>query len=88
MHRPTLSLQTVCFGESDQGEALRLGVDLYELVTRPVADPLAFGAGIPVLSAVAADRVDLEAADVVVLVPVLGKTTFVTQSDERVGAAE
>jgi hypothetical protein len=47
MHRPTLGLQTLCFGESDQAEARRLGVDVYELVTRPVADPLGFGAGFP-----------------------------------------
>ena len=41
-------------------------------------DPLAFGAGIPVLSAVRWDRVDLDAAEIVVVIPVLGKTSFLT----------
>lgn len=79
MLRPALCIQTVYFDESDRNEARRLGADLYEHLTRPADDPLAYGAGIPVLSAVRTDVVALEGADVVVLLPVLGKTTFHTQ---------
>ena len=51
MDRPTLILLTVYFHDSEKQEALRLGQDLYGLLTRPVSDPLAFGAGVPVFSA-------------------------------------
>ncbi len=76
MDRPSLIVQTVFFDESERVDACRLGLDLYELLTRPVNEPLAFGAGIPVLSAVAWDRVDLEVADIVVVIPVLGGMSF------------
>ena len=76
MQRPALSLQTIYFHDSDRAEARRLGTDLYNHLTRPVDDPLGYGANIPVRVGAAADKVDLEAADVVVLLPVLGKTTF------------
>ena len=79
MDRPSLILQTVYFHDSEQPEALRLGQDLYEQLTRPVNEPLAFGAGIPVLSAVAWDHVDLEAAEIVVVIPVLGATSFLAK---------
>jgi hypothetical protein len=79
MLRPALRIQTVFFDDSDRNEARRLGADLYEHLTRPTEDLLAYGAGIPVLSAVSADVVELEAADVVILVPVLGKTSFFIQ---------
>ena len=75
MKRPVLSIQTVYFHDSDREMAARLGGALYERLTRPVADPLAHGPAIPVLSAVHADQVDLDAADTTVLVPVLGKST-------------
>ena len=75
-YRPTLVLQTIYFDENDRLDALRLGRDLYHELTRPVNDPLAYGAGIPVWSAVAADRVNLKAAEIVVLIPVLGGTAF------------
>lgn len=77
--RSALILQTVYFHDSEKEEAWRLGQDLYEQLTRPMNDPLAFGAGIPVRSAVRCDRVDLDAAEIVVLIPVLGKTSFLTQ---------
>ena len=77
--RPALILQTVYFHDDDKLEAFRLGLDLYEQLTRPVNDPLAFGAGIPVLSAVCWNRVDLDAAEIVVVIPVLGKTSFLTK---------
>ena len=79
INHPALILQTVYFHDGEQPEALRLGQDLYEQLTRPVNDPLAFGAGIPVLCAVRWDRVDLDAAEIVVVIPVLGKTSFLTQ---------
>ena len=76
MSKQALCLQTIFFHESDRAEARRLGKDLFNQLTRPLEDPLAYGAGIPVAIAVSADAVDLEAADIVVLLPVLGKTTF------------
>ena len=76
MLRPDLSLQTIYFHESDREEAIRLGKDLYHLLTRPLDDPLGYGANIPVQIGVSADRVDPETADIVVLIPVLGKTAF------------
>ncbi len=76
MSKPVLCLQTVYFDESDREDASRLGKDLYYHLTRPQEDPLAYGPGIPVAVAVAAEAVDLQAADVVVLLPVLGKTSF------------
>jgi hypothetical protein len=72
MKRPVLVLQTIYFHESDREEARRLGGDLYERLTRPIDDPLAHGPGIPVLVGVHAESVDVEAADTVVLIPVLG----------------
>ncbi len=75
-NRPALILLTVYFHNDEREEAFQLGQDLYEQLTRPVSDPLAFGAGIPVWSAVAADRVDLEAAEIVVVIPLLGGISF------------
>ena len=76
-HRPpTLGIHTVYFDDSDRTDAERLGIDLYETLTRPVNDPLAFGAGIPVFCAVKPESVDLSSALHVVLLCVLGKTAF------------
>lgn len=76
MQRPALSLQTVFFHESDREQASRLGTDLYEHLTRRINDPLGYGANIPVLVAVSAARVEVDAAEVVIVVPILGRTTF------------
>ena len=76
MKRPVLCIQTIYFGESDRGPARRLGRDLYNLLTRPVDAPLGNGPGIPVLEGVHVDKVDVGAADTVVLIPTLGKTSF------------
>lgn len=76
MERPTLSLQTVYLHDSDRSEARRLGRDLFGLLTRPLDRPLSHGPGIPVLCGVSAGHVDLHAAEVVVLVALLGKTAF------------
>jgi len=43
MTRSALVLQTVYFHDNEQSEARRLGEDLYEQLTRPASDPLAFG---------------------------------------------
>ena len=56
--RPTLCVQTTFLHESDRAEAANLGSDLYNLLTRPVDDTLAFGAGIPVLSAVQPSKIE------------------------------
>ena len=88
MDRPALILQTVYFHDSEQPEAFRLGQDLYEQLTRPLNDPLAFGAGIPVLSAVASDRVDLKAAEIVVVIPVLGCLQFAHMVSARTADGE
>jgi hypothetical protein len=72
MERPTLIVQTVWLHAEDRKQAASLGADLYAHLTRPVDDRLAHGGGVMVLSAVAPDHVDLEAAEHVVLVPVLG----------------
>jgi CHAT domain-containing protein len=74
--RPTLTVVTTYLHESDHAAALKLGGELYDLLTRSVNDPLSQGASIPVLSAVASNRVSRDIADVVVVIPVLGASTF------------
>ena len=76
MNRPALSLQTVYFHKLDRDEAVRLGGDLYERLTRPTSDPLAYGPSIPVLVGVRSDRVNLNAAETTVVIPILGKTAY------------
>ncbi len=82
LQRPVLSIQTVYFHESDRDDARRLGSDLYELLTRTPEDPLGYGPGIPVLAGVAASQVNLEVAETVVIIPVLGKTSYQLMADE------
>ncbi len=81
MSRTTLLVQTVYFNKSDAGDARRLGMDLYDLLTRPLHDPLGFGPGIPVLAAVVPERVNPQAAEIVVVIPVLGICSFQMQRD-------
>ena len=83
MDRPTLILQTVCFQDSDRPKASRLGADLYHHLTRPLEDPLAFGPGILVFRAVEPEFVDLEAAEYVIVLPVLGKQTHMDESARK-----
>ena len=73
---PSLVLMTVYFNDAERDAAHGLGLDLYDALTRPIAYRLSFGAGIPVRCAVASQAVDLEAADEVVLIPVLGQLSF------------
>ncbi|MEO5913789.1 MAG: CHAT domain-containing protein [Luteolibacter sp.] len=82
MNLPVLTLQTIYFDDSDQEEARRLGMDLYERLTRPVRDPLAYGPGIPVLVAVSHTKVNPKLAETNVLIPVLGKDTFNLMKEE------
>lgn len=84
MKPPVLSIQTVYFHDSDLAEARRFGGDLYEKLSRPAHDPLGHGPAIPVRVGVRADRVDPRAADTTVLIPVLGKETYLTMGDEVV----
>ena len=79
--RPTLMVQTVYFGRREDApdaltEATRLGDALYHCLTRPTDKRFAFGAGVPVRIAVPAASVNVEAAELVVLVPVLDAVTF------------
>src|SRR5262245_56480254 len=83
--KPTLIVHTTYFpvrGLSDRNTdperaaAVRLGEDLYELLTRPLADALGWGAGIPVRVATSWDRIDCSEATHVVVIPVLGHAAF------------
>src|SRR4051812_37978720 len=76
MKRPVLTFQTIYFHESDRPDAIRLGSDLYDRVTRPKGDLLNPGPGMPVLVGVNSDHVKLEVADTVILIPVLGAQTY------------
>src|SRR4051812_39345340 len=82
--RPTLILYTVAFHESERERAGALGLDLYEELTRPKEDPLAFGASIPVFCAAAPENVSLEGAEIVVVIPVLGALAFSLERDATV----
>lgn len=84
MNRPVLTLQTVYFDDSDRADAVRLGEDLYGQLTRPAADPLAHGPGIPVLVGVRADLVDLKAAETTVVIPVMGAQAHSFDADSIV----
>ncbi len=88
MSRPSLIVQTACFDPSDREPAARLGGDLYQQLTRPRNDPLAHGPGIPAFSAVTPEHVAADAADVVLLVPVLGKTTFAIDREKVVATVQ
>jgi hypothetical protein len=73
----TLIIQTVYFAEGDRAAAVELGGELYEVLTRPRNDRLAFGPGIPVIVGSSAEQVDVQAARHLLIVPVLGRASFV-----------
>lgn len=77
--KPSLLVQTVSFHEEDRGLAERLGFELYDLLTRSRNDKLAFGPGIPVRIAVHPEEVELNEAEHVVVVPVLGQGALLNQ---------
>lgn len=87
MSRPTLLVQTVYFAEGDREAARSLGVALYERLTRRRNDALAFGPGIPVRVAVKHDHVRADAAKHVIVVAMLGASTYQDQ-DARERALE
>jgi hypothetical protein len=72
----TLIIQTVYFAEGDRAAAVELGDKLYEALTRPPSEPLAFGPGIPVIVGSSAEHVDLHAAEHLLILPVLGQGSF------------
>lgn len=76
IRRPSLIVQSVTFHEDDCKAARELGGDLYAHLTRPLEDPLSIGAGLPIGVGIAAERADLSAAECLVLVPVLGPSSF------------
>ncbi|MEM1178706.1 MAG: hypothetical protein AAGM22_10205, partial [Acidobacteriota bacterium] len=80
---PTLVVQTVYFKTTDRPEtdperrgAARLGHRLYDLLTRPSEGPWRQGPGITVRVATESEYVQLDEAQHVVLVPVLGEAAF------------
>jgi hypothetical protein len=82
----TLVVQTTYFHDSDRADAVALGRELYNLLTRPLGDPLAYGAGIPVVVAVSREHLDLRAAVHTIVVPVLGAVAHANAA-VRAGAA-
>lgn len=87
MSRPTLVIQTVYFHPSDRPLAQDLGGLLYEHLTRPRADRLAFGGGIPVLIATDTTHVDTDVASHLLIVPVLGASSFRDEDCRQVAKA-
>jgi len=81
-------IQTVSFDESDDISARELGKRLFNLLTRPTERSLAYGPGIPVYRAVRPEKVDLLAADKVVILPVLGKETHASKRKEVLNTLE
>lgn len=84
--RPTLVIHTTFFAprqkadsDSERGPACTLGGDLYDLLTRPRRDPLAWGPGIPVRVGTWPERIDRTEARHAVIVPVLGGRAFSDQ---------
>ncbi|MEM9368572.1 MAG: CHAT domain-containing protein [Planctomycetota bacterium] len=80
--RPTLTVYTTSFHESDKEPTRTLGLQLYDHLTRPISEPLSPGAGIPVWSDTSPDSVDVESARTVLVIAVLGKEAFLTKRDE------
>lgn len=83
--RPTLIIHTVAFHPDEIEAARQLGLELFHELTRPLDDPLAFGAGIPVFCGTDPARIDPQAADIVALVPVLGLLAFNEKSEAVLG---
>jgi hypothetical protein len=82
IEKPTLVVHTTFIGphgdptSDEHAAASRLGDELYDLLTRPKGDPLAWGAGIPVRVATASDQIDRGEAETIIVIPVLGAGTF------------
>lgn len=92
IEKPTLVVHTTYFpspitstvdNDPEHLSALRLGEDLYSLLTRAKDPPLAWGAGIPVRVATRWDRIDSTEAKHVVVIPVLGQRSFADEAARR-----
>lgn len=70
--RPALAICTVAFHEDDQEVARVLGDALYDSLSRPRKNPLAYGPGALVYGAVDPEAVALDEAETVVIIPVIG----------------
>ena len=78
--KPTLIVHTAYFPldaddpfhDPEHDAASNLGHALYNLLTRRIEDPLSWGAGVPIRIATRFDRVDLDEAELVMVVPVIG----------------
>ena len=66
--------------------AKALGEELYELLTRPLSDPLVWGAGIPVFAATPWNEVDAGEAEHVVVIMMLGQDAFTQVRQEALDA--
>ncbi|WP_339746148.1 CHAT domain-containing protein [uncultured Rubinisphaera sp.] len=82
--RPTLTFFTVYFDDRERDLAWQLGERLYDSLTRPIDDPLAYGPAIPVYSGVSEEFIDFDAAEHVILIPVLGRESYKDYHLERV----
>jgi hypothetical protein len=87
--KPTLIVQTVYFpvpaedgSDPERAAAAKLGQELYELLTRPLDEPLTWGAGIPVRVAARWEQVDASEAEHVVAIPLLGDEAFFNVREE------
>jgi CHAT domain-containing protein len=89
--KPTLIVHTTYFSakgpgslepDPERADAVRLGDDLYELLTRPKSDPLAWGAGMPIRVATLPTLIDSQEAALVVVIPVLGFDAFTEVQEE------
>jgi hypothetical protein len=88
-HKPTLTIHTTYFpgpdaslpADEERDTARWLAHALYDLLTRPKSDPLAWGPGIPVRAATEAALVDsaFDQAAHVVIIPILGSDAFETE---------
>jgi hypothetical protein len=93
--KPTLIVHTTYFpvdeedpsADPERAAARVLGEELYDLLTRPTKDRLAWGAGVPIRIATRHDLVDVDEAAIVVVVPVLGEYAQ-TLEDVRRAAME
>jgi hypothetical protein len=63
-------------GDPQRANAVELGTQLYNLVCRPLKKPLQHGAGVQVRVATRFDLIDVEEAERVMVIPVLGGSAY------------
>ena len=85
-HRPTILIYVVSFQEDEYEEerirATSVGFQLYERLNRFIDEPLLSSTLIPIRFAVNPDCVDLDAAESVMIFPILGARSFRTMRDK------